>query len=314
MNYKYKVKNIKNIDKELCKIMKYCKKSGKLKLLNNFIKRKGSKDGYRNICKNCKDPIKKSHKLICEVCEETFYSTRKNQKFCSRKCMGIHNRGINNPMYGRCGESNPFYGKHHSEETKQKISESKQGKNYGRCGENAPMYGKHHSEETKQKLSEATKGNNNPNWKDKTIYYNCEYCGAEKSINKHCYETREHHFCSNECHNKWMKENGVFKGENNPRYNPNLTQEERELGRNIDGYVEWRNEVFKRDNWTCQCCGAKGDINAHHINSYNWDKEHRVDIDNGVTLCEECHKEFHKLYGYGYNTKEQYEEFIKNKI
>ena len=32
-------------------------------------------------------------------------------------------------------------------------------------GKNNPMYGKHHTEETKKKLSEANKGENNPNWK-----------------------------------------------------------------------------------------------------------------------------------------------------
>ena len=45
------------------------------------------------------------------------------------------------------GKNNPFYGKHHSEESKQKMSESNKGKNNS-------MYGKHLSEETKQKMSE----------------------------------------------------------------------------------------------------------------------------------------------------------------
>jgi hypothetical protein len=40
------------------------------------------------------------------------------------------------------GENNPFYGKHHSEETKKKISESRKGK---LIGKNHPMYGKNHS-------------------------------------------------------------------------------------------------------------------------------------------------------------------------
>lgn len=49
------------------------------------------------------------------------------------------------------GESNPFYGKRHTEETKQLISEHRKGK----CvGEKHPMYGKHHTEESLQKISE----------------------------------------------------------------------------------------------------------------------------------------------------------------
>ena len=48
------------------------------------------------------------------------------------------------------GEGNPFYGKHHSEKTKQLISEHRKGK----CaGENHPMYGKHHTEDALQKMS-----------------------------------------------------------------------------------------------------------------------------------------------------------------
>lgn len=53
------------------------------------------------------------------------------------------------------GENHPMYGKHRSEETKQKISNGRKGKY---CGENNPMYGKQHTEETKQKMSIAMKG------------------------------------------------------------------------------------------------------------------------------------------------------------
>lgn len=41
-----------------------------------------------------------------------------------------------------------------SEDTKRKISNSRKGNNYGHVGINAPMYGKHHSEEVKQKISQ----------------------------------------------------------------------------------------------------------------------------------------------------------------
>ena len=52
-----------------------------------------------------------------------------------------------------------------SDEHKQKISRAKKGEkhpNYGKRGKGTPMYGKHHTEETRQKLSQAKKGENNP--------------------------------------------------------------------------------------------------------------------------------------------------------
>lgn len=104
-------------------------------------------------------------------------------------------------------------------------------------------------------------------------------------------------------------------GENSYLYNPNLTDEEREKSRNLPEIATWRKEVYERDNYTCQCCGDNkgGNLVAHHKNGYNWDKEHRTDVNNGVTLCEDCHKEFHDIYGYGNNTEEQYIEFLNNK-
>lgn len=53
------------------------------------------------------------------------------------------------------GAGNPFYGKTHTQETKQKISESRKGK----CaGVNHPFYGKKHTEEELKKMSENRKG------------------------------------------------------------------------------------------------------------------------------------------------------------
>lgn len=39
--------------------------------------------------------------------------------------------GTKNPMYGMCGELNPFYGKHHTEETRKILSEKTKGKYKG---------------------------------------------------------------------------------------------------------------------------------------------------------------------------------------
>ena len=60
--------------------------------------------------------------------------------------------GEKNPLYGvrRYGEDNPFYGRSHTEDTKEKIRNKR--------------IGTHMAEETKQKISNATKGENNPRY------------------------------------------------------------------------------------------------------------------------------------------------------
>lgn len=103
--------------------------------------------------------------------------------------------------------------------------------------------------------------------------------------------------------------------ENHYRYNPLLTQEEREKRDMFNGEIKkWREKVYKRDNYTCQSCNKKGyKINSHHI--YSWDKykEKRFDVDNGITLCEDCHKDFHKEFGYGNNDIEQFKKYMISK-
>lgn len=110
--------------------------------------------------------------------------------------------------------------------------------------------------------------------------------------------------------NKCYRENN--KGENHHKWNPNLTEEERRIKRNYEEYIIWRNTVFKRDNYICQVClDDKGhNLNAHHLNGYNWCKEGRLDINNGITLCKNCHNDFHNTYGRGNNTEEQFNNWI----
>lgn len=59
-------------------------------------------------------------------------------------------------------------------------------------------------------------------------------------------------------------------------------------------YRKWKLEVLKRDNNKCVKCGTKEKLHAHHIKPFSDNKELRYEVSNGITLCNQCHKEVHK--------------------
>jgi hypothetical protein len=77
--------------------------------------------------------------------------------------------------------------------------------------------------------------------------------------------------------------------------------------RGSDRYKNWRKVVYERDGYKCVLCGKKGDINADHIKPFSLYPELRFDINNGRTLCKDCHK---KTETYGNYTKKQREDSI----
>lgn len=59
---------------------KICSKCKQEKDIIFFAKRKDSKDGYRNICKECDNKLHKKYKLICEHCGKEFYGQATQKK------------------------------------------------------------------------------------------------------------------------------------------------------------------------------------------------------------------------------------------
>lgn len=94
------------------------------------------------------------------------------------------------------------------------------------------------------------------------------------------------------------------KGEKCPRWKGGITPLVR-LIRTSFLYRQWRSDVFTKDNFTCQSCGtSKCWIEAHHIKPFSKIiEEYKIttfeqaenckelwNINNGQTLCKECHK------------------------
>lgn len=64
----------------------------------------------------------------------------------------------------------------------------------------------------------------------------------------------------------------------------------------------FRQVVLKRDDWTCQKCGAgiEAELHVHHIEGAIQNPIISNDIGNGITLCKKCHKYVHSQSGCTY--------------
>ena len=104
---------------------------------------------------------------------------------------------------------------------------------------------------------------------------------------------------------------GQFALEKHPNWKGGITTENHKIRNSIE-FRLWRRAVFERDNFTCQKYGIRGGcLVAHHINNFADFPDKRFAIDNGITLSDKAHKEFHKKYGIKNNTREQLNEFLK---
>jgi 5-methylcytosine-specific restriction endonuclease McrA len=88
---------------------------------------------------------------------------------------------------------------------------------------------------------------------------------------------------------------GLRTGNKSNLWKGGISSENNKIRHSIE-YKLWRTAVFERDNYTCIWCGANNKdgkrtiLNADHIKPFAYFPELRFAIDNGRTLCVECHK------------------------
>jgi hypothetical protein len=155
-------------------------------------------------------------------------------------------------------------GKKHSADTKAKISASKIGKKRS-ADMIAKMCARRQSEEVKEKLRKLNLGKPRPDYLgNKNPFWKGGITAANWGLNKALRSTFE--------------------------------------------YRQWRSDVYTRDNFTCQDCGDNkgGNLEAHHKKGFQQIiNEHKIttveqalaceelwNINNGVTLCKDCHKRY----------------------
>lgn len=112
-----------------------------------------------------------------------------------------------------------------------------------------------------------------------------------------------------------------FWGENNANWKGGNTYKDKKERQSYQ-YLQWRKQVKEKDNYTCQCCLNKIDDiitgHVHHIYNFADYKDLRMDINNGITLCQNCHQlniedSFHNIYGNFHTTPEQLDNYINYK-
>jgi len=181
------------------------------------------------------------------------------------------------------GYINPFFGKRHSKKVKwaiskrtkevmknpnirKKISITHKGKH--RSPDTEFKKGLKHSKEWKKRQSKMVGGTNNP-------FYG----------KKHSEEIKK-------------RLSQIFSGKNNHFWKGGISPINKKLRRSLK-FRKWREAVFKRDNYICRICGFSSgngkhiDLHPHHVKFFSNFPNLRFDINNGITLCKNCHQKLH---------------------
>lgn len=219
---------------------------------------------------------------VCPVCGKKFYKRTHGGRYipknCSRECANKNRPSM--PLYQRkallkANIGNKYnLGRKLSLATRLKMSLAFKGRKPTKG-----MLGKKHSEEAKEKNRLAhngkLRGETSPHWKGGLP--KCPDCGIQLKT-----------YISKRCKDCSFKNR---RGEKNPNWKGGLSSEYNKV-KSSAKYNKWRLAVYRRDGFKCTWCGnnESGNLNADHIKPRFIFPELTFDVENGRTLCVDCHK------------------------
>jgi hypothetical protein len=180
------------------------------------------------------------------------------------------------------GEDNSMFGKHHTEEAKQRISEAKVGKSlspecrkkmsknhFKGIGPDHYNYGKKRSPEQKEKISKKNTGRGNP------------FYGKKHSAETRLKMSLNHSQCSGEKNTNWQ--GGISFKPYCPKFNEDLRKRVRDFFNN-----------------QCILCGKSKDENGENLSVHHVEYNKNACCDGKLAcfaaLCHKCHTKTTKSY------------------
>ena len=132
-------------------------------------------------------------------------------------------------------------------------------------------------------------------------------CGAVKTVSGHALRSGNTKSCG--CYQKELRKH--LCQERHPRWDPTIPLVARQLKRKSGIHIGLL--AKRRDDWTCQCCGkVTQHLIAHHIEAWHTALQLRLQLANLISLCRQCHTEYHILYGYEESNLDDLNDFLSH--
>ena len=141
------------------------------------------------------------------------------------------------------------------------------------------------------------------------VVKHCKECGTLLQLNN-SRDIERKNYCSHVCKGKflsktrnmqvlWDKNNTLevnakkaHHGKAHPKWIEDRTKVKSRARPEMN---TWRNLVFNLGSFTCKHCNkVGGKLHAHHKAPYSLFPKLRWELNNGMVLCENCHKKLHK--------------------